>query len=107
MSHIGDKFTIASFSGGGGGLARSVNAISTNTTAGSAALTDYVYFVTGNTTLTMPTATGNTNRYSIKKIGTGTTMTIGATIDGTASPTITVENTSLDLISDGTNWNIV
>lgn len=93
--------------GSSSGFARSINAISTNTTAGSAANTDYVYLVSGNTTLTMPAAAGNTNRYTIKKIGTGTTMTIGATVDGTTNPTITVENTSLDLISSGTNWNVV
>ena len=34
------------------GITRSVNSISTNTAAGSTADTDYVYFVSGNTTLT-------------------------------------------------------
>jgi hypothetical protein len=45
------------------GITRSVNIISSNTNAGAAAATDYVYLVSGTTTLTLPTAVGNTNRY--------------------------------------------
>jgi nitrogen fixation protein len=97
-------------SGSGGGITRSVNNISTTTTAGATASTDYVYLVSGTTTLTMPTAVGNTNRYTIKNVGTNTitiNTTSSQTIDGSTSITISVRYTTLDLISDGTNWNII
>lgn len=91
--------------------ATSVNVVSTNTAAGSAANTDYVYLVSGTTIITLPTAVGNTNRYTIKNSGTGVisiATTSSQTIDGSASPiTINVQNVSLDLISDGSNWNII
>ena len=91
--------------------ATSVNVVSTNTAAGSAASTDYVYLVSGTTTITLPTAVGNTNRYTIKRVNTGVVSiatTSSQTIDGSASPiTINLQYVSLDLISDGSNWNII
>jgi hypothetical protein len=96
--------------GGGSGITRSVNSISTATTAGSTASTDYVYFISGTTTLTLPTAVGNTNRYTLKNTGTNT-VTINTsssqTIDGSTSITLAVRYTALDIVSDGTNWNII
>ena len=88
---------------------RSVNSISTNTSAWSTAWTDYVYLCTATLILTLPTAVGNTNRYTIKNISGTTTIntTSAQTIDGSASATLSVSNTSLDLISDGANWNLI
>ena len=98
-------------SSGGSGVTRSVNSISSPTTAGATALTDYVYLVSGTTTLTLPTAVGNTNLYTVKNTGANTVSiatTSAQTIDGSASPiTLPVANTSLDLISDNANWRIV
>jgi hypothetical protein len=94
--------------GGGSGITRSVSSISSNTSAGSTASTDYVYFVTGTTTLTLPTAVGNTNMYTIKSIS-GTTVvatTSSQTIDGTTTIGIANQD-SVSLISDGSNWNVV
>jgi hypothetical protein len=96
--------------GTGGGITRSVNNISTTTTAGAAASTDYVYFISGTTTLTLPTAVGNTNRYTLKNVGTSTVTintTSSQTIDGSTSLTISVRYTAIDVVSDGTNWNII
>lgn len=96
--------------GGGGGISRSVNVISTTTTAGASASTDYVYLISGTTTLTLPTAVGNTNRYTLKNVGTNTVTintTSSQTIDGSTSITMAVRYTALDVISDGTNWNII
>jgi hypothetical protein len=96
--------------GGGGGITRSVNNISTTTTAGATALTDYVYFISGTTTLTLPTAVGNTNRYTLKNTGTNTVTintTSSQTIDGSTTITLAVRYTALDVVSDGTNWNII
>jgi len=84
---------------------RSLQSISSNTTAGNAALTDYIYLVSGTTTLTLPTAVGNTNRYTVKNVGVNA-VTITGTIDDSASITIQ-SNVSVDLISDGTNWRVI
>lgn len=100
--------TIAA-TGGGGGIVREVNVISTNTNAGDTAGIDYVYVVSGTTTVTLPTAVGNTNLYTIKNVGAGVILiatTGGQTIDGDASLSLVTQFTSVDLISDGSNWNI-
>lgn len=104
-----DTITITG-TGGGSGITRSVNVISSPTTAGSTAATDYVYFVSGTTTLTLPTAVGNTNRYTVKNTGSNTVTiatTSSQTIDGSATASLPVANTSLDLVSDGSNWQVV
>lgn len=95
---------------GGSGITRVINTISTNVIADSAANTDYVYLVSGNTTLTLPTAIGNKDLYTVKnKDGNTTTVstTGGQTIDGGASYLITIMNDSIDIISDGANWFVV
>lgn len=92
-----------------GGITRSVNNISTNTTAGAAANTDYVYICTSTFTLTLPTAVGNTNRYTVKNAGAGSITvdtTSSQTIDGGLTAVISTPN-SIDLISDGANWNVI
>lgn len=102
--------TAASSGTGGSGITRSVNSISTPTTAGATASTDYIYLVTGTTTLTLPTAVGNTNRYSVKRVGTNTVTiatTSAQTIDGSSTATLLVQYVSIDLISDGANWNVI
>jgi len=92
----------------GSGITRSISTITTPTTAGDTPLTDYVYLV-DNTTLTLPTAVGNTNRYTVKNVGT-TDITIDTTssqtIDGTTTIVIASEE-SVDLISNNTNWLII
>jgi len=95
---------------GAGGITRSINVVSTPTNAGSTASTDYVYLVSGTTTVTLPTAVGNTNRYTIKRVGVNTVTiatTSAQTIDGSASATLNVQYESLDLVSDNANWNII
>lgn len=104
-----DSVTIAA-SGGGSGITRSVNVVSTPTNAGATASTDYVYFVSGTTTITLPTAVGNTNRYTIKNSGSNTVTvdtTSAQTIDGSATASLPVPNTSIDLISNNSNWHVV
>jgi len=96
-------------SAGGSGISRSVSSIATPTTAGATAATDYVYFVSSTTTLTLPTAVGNTNLYTVKNTGVATVTiatTSAQTIDGSTTATLT-PNTSLDLVSDTANWRII
>ncbi len=100
---------IISASGGGGGITRSINNISAPATAGATALTDYVYLISGTTTLTLPTAVSNTNRYTVKNVDTATVTiatTSSQTIDGSSTITLS-PNISVDLISNNTNWNII
>ena len=95
---------------GSGGIVRSISSISTPTTAGATASTDYVYLVSGATTLTLPTAIGNTNRYTVKNVGSGAVTvatTAAQTIDGGSTAVLTASlQGSIDLISDNSNWNI-
>lgn len=93
---------------GGSGITRSVSSIAIATTAGAASVTDYVYFITGTTTLTLPTAVGNTNRYTVKSVSGVTTVAAATaqTIDGAATIGIAVFD-SVDLVSNGTEWKVV
>lgn len=90
----------------GSGAVRSISSVSTATVAAAATGTDYVYLVSGTTTLTLPTAVGNTNRYTAINSGSNTVTvntTGGQTITGSASITIK-PNDSYDFISNNTNW---
>ena len=93
---------------GGAGITRSIVSVSTNLTAAAAAATDYVYILTGNYTLTLPTAVGNTNKYVVKNRHTSSVALAfngSETADGGG---ITLSaNSSVDLVSDGSNWVII
>lgn len=101
---------IVSSTGGGTGITRTISSVSTTTAAAAAASTDYVYLCTGTFTITLPTAVSNKNLYTVKNIGSGTitvATTSAQTIDGSTTAPILVQYTSLDIISDNANWNIV
>lgn len=101
-------YPVVSATAGSGGITRSISSISSPTTAGATASTDYVYLVSGTTTLTLPTAVGNTNRYTVKNVGSGDVTidtTSAQTIDGGATAILTANlQGSIDLISDNSNW---
>lgn len=103
------RVTAASNGSAGSGITRNVSTISTSVTIGATAATDYVVFVNSGGAPTLPTAVSNTNRYTIKNIHT-TNKTIATTssqtIDGSTTVTLT-PNTSLDMVSDGSNWRIL
>ena len=92
----------------GGGITRTVVVTSGNVTAGAAANTDYVYLISAAHTVTLPTAVGNTNRYTLKNNHTSPValaFTSGQTADGggiTLAPL-----SSVDLISTNSNWSII
>jgi hypothetical protein len=94
--------------GGGGGLSRSIQTIVSNQNAASTADTDFIYFLNGVIILTMPTAVGNTNQYYIKALAsTGQiAFTGGQTCEGSATINL-LQNDSVTLVSDGTNWRII
>lgn len=91
-------------------ISRSVVVTSAAFTAGSIAGTDYVYLVSGAHAVTLPTATGNMNRYTFKNTHTANitvTSSVSETIEGAASLTITF-GSSVDIISNGTNaWSVI
>lgn len=86
-----------------GALYRIRSNISTTTTAGAAANTDYVYFCTGTFTFTLPSASGNNNRYSVKNMGTGVITVVG-TVDGVVNPTLSSQYEGFDVMSNDTAW---
>lgn len=91
-------------------LSRSVNNVSSNTTAAASANTDYVYICTGTMTLTLPTAVSNTNRYTVKNAGTGTltiNTTSSQTMDGVTTFTNSNQYDTFEFVSNNTNWDIL
>jgi hypothetical protein len=101
------RYQLDQQSGGGSGITRSISSISSATNAGATASTDYVYLVSGTTTLTLPTAASNTNRYTVTNTGTNTVTvatTSSQTIDGSSTATLPIANMSLDFVSNGSNW---
>ena len=91
---------------GGSGITRTVVTTSGSLTLGATASTDYVYYVAGAHTLSMPSP--NTNRYTVKNLHSAaiTIDTAGAeNIEGAASLSLQ-PNDSVDILSDGTNWYI-
>jgi hypothetical protein len=94
------------------GFTRSINSVTSTgtTTAGSTAGTDYVYLVSVAATIALPSPTGNKNSYTIKRTGAGLvtiTTPSGVIEGGSSSININVQNVSLTLVSDGTDWFII
>lgn len=106
----GDDATVVTINGGSGsGITRTIVVTSGSATLGSTASVDYVYLVAGAHTMSLPAASGNTNRYTVKNNHSAniTIDTAGAeNIEGAASISISPEE-SVDIISDGTNWFVV
>lgn len=91
----------------GSGITRTITTTSGSATMGSTASVDYVYFVAGAHTMSLPSP--NTNRYTVKNNHSAniTIDTVGAeTIEGAASISI-APGESVDIISDATNWFVV
>lgn len=102
-------WTINATGGSGSGITRLIQSVAVDTTAGAAPTIDYVYLVSGTTTITLPTAVGNSNLYTIKNVGSGTitiATTAAQTIDGSSSIILPVRYTSVDIESDTVNWNV-
>jgi len=94
---------------GSSGIVRSIVITSGSGTMGSAVSTDYVYLVAGAHTMTLPTAISNTNRYTVKNNHSANITvdtTSSQTIDGTTTVSISPQS-SVDIISNNTNWNII
>ena len=94
---------------GDGGVVRSISTVNVSSVVGAVASTDYVVVAGSGIQLTMPTAVGNTNLYTIKNKSTSSVMVVGngaETIDGDANIILAIKYVSVDLISDDANWHI-
>lgn len=67
--------------------------------------TDGTVLATAAITVTLPAAAAAipNRRYTVKNTIAGT-VTIGGTVDGVVNKTLTVQYSSIDVVSDGTNW---
>lgn len=112
---IGDGATawasLAYFSGGGGGsysYTVTTRAASYSETATSG---DQVVLVTGGAVnVSLPTAVGNTARFTFKLTVAGTmtlTASGGQTIDGASTAVTSIQYTAITLISDNANWQVI
>lgn len=66
----------------------------------------------GGVTITLPTAVGNTNQYTVKKTdSSGNTVTLATTssqtIDGGTTAVLRVQYASISVVSDNSNWYII
>lgn len=87
-------------------------AYSTKSSAYTLTASDDIVAVTGNTTISLPTAVGITGRkYTIKNMDAALTVTISPngieTIDGAATKLLTLQYQHITVVSDGANWLIV
>ncbi len=97
-------------SAGGSGIVRAVSVITANITAAASATTDYVYFANAGIKITLPTAVGNSNLYTVKNTSASSILVVtsaGETIDGSASALLPTTNQSLDIISNGSIWGVI
>jgi hypothetical protein len=80
-------------------------------TLGNAASTDYVALIGSGGVVSLPDAsTVGNNRYTVKNIDTvnhTVSTTTGDVIDGGGTTITLASASSVDLISDGSNWRII
>lgn len=98
------------------GTLKSIQNLSTQTGNYNVSLTDSVILVNANSgavTISLPTAIGNNGFHlTVKKLNSSTNLVnitpYGTqTIDGLSPVSLLTQYTSLDIISDGANWNII
>lgn len=91
----------------------SVTSATTNYTAVSSDTVVLADATGGSLTVTLPTAVGITGKvYRVKRQNSGAnTVTVGTTsaqtIDGSTTQILAIQYTSVDLVSDGSNWEIL
>lgn len=92
-------------------ITRVVVSVTGVATLGNAASTDYVALIGPGGVLSLPDAgTVGANRYTLKNVDTVSHMaftTTGDVIDGGGTTLTLGVASSVDLISDGTNWRII
>lgn len=90
------------------GITRVTSVLSVSSTLAAISMTDYAFFPNVGLALTMPTAIGNSNLYTVKNMSTSSVLVIASEgIDGSASALLPVQNQSLDIISNGSVWCVI
>lgn len=103
------KTTNLTIAATGGGSNRNISTVSVSSVVAAVASTDYVIIAGAGIQLTLPTAVGNTNLYTIKnKVASSVLVntTGGQTIDDDTNIILATRYTAVDLISDNANWHI-
>ena len=88
-------------------LGRTVQTVTGSVTLGSVG--DFVVFIGSGGAPILPTAVGNSSRYSLKNTHTADrsiATTSSQTIDGAAAPLTLPPGATVELVSDGANWRI-
>jgi len=101
--------TITSSGGSVGGTVRQIQTLIVSSQIGTLAGTDQVYLCNAGIQVTLPTAVSDTNLYTIKNVGTSSVLinTVSAqTIDNDTTVVMPVRYTSVDIVSDNSNWNL-
>lgn len=94
----------------GAGITRITSVISVSSTLAATTLTDYAFFLNIGINVTLPTAIGNSNRYTIKNTSSSSIListTAGELIDGSSTALLPVQNQSLDIMSNSSVWSVV
>ena len=94
---------------GGAGTSRSISTVAVSSVIADTAATDIVVIASAGIQLTLPTAVGNTNLYTLKNIAASSIFvgtTGGQTIDSDTNLILATQYTAVDLISDNANWHI-
>jgi len=94
---------------GGAGTNRNISTVNVSSVIAAVASTDYVIIAGDGIKLTLPTAVGNENLYTIKNKAASSVL-VGAdgseTIDGAGTALMKTQYTAIDLISDNANWHV-
>lgn len=95
---------------GGSGITRVSSVISVSSTFGAVASTDYVVLPNVGVQVTLPTAIGNTNLYTVKNNAASSVLvstSLGEKIDGSDTALLTTQYQSLSFISNNSVWGVI
>jgi hypothetical protein len=104
-----NSYPMAQLNGVGVQAPRTVVTVTSSTTIGANANSDYLVLIGASGAPTLPNAVGNLNRYTFKNIDSSShtvSTTSSQTIDGSTTATVTA-GASTEVISDGANWRSV
>lgn len=108
LTDDGGGVVTISTGGGGSGITRVSSTISVSSTFGASSQTDYVAFANVGIALTLPTAVGNGNLYTVKNVSNSSVVVISSQgIDDSPSALMPSNYESLSFISNSSIWGVV
>lgn len=91
-----------------GAIRRSTSILSVSSTLAASTNTDYVFFANVGVALTLPTAVGNTNRYTIKNYSASSVLLVSNQgIDDGATALLGNTYQAVDLVSNNSVWGVI